>query len=186
MDRWQEIYIWIESYSGCTYDIDESIAKLKDPNIVFVNKLDWKLTMEKLIDDLSDIWDIIEEHEYLIPDELPDGELMKQMFRDKIIGTTVASLNDIKRQLHIQQSDIGDYRVIQYQIDLMYDLIDMLSSNDMDTIIQEKLFDRYEEQNEDALYNTFGITKEDLSNMHDTITSVIEEATAQEEDGFDA
>lgn len=184
IDIWQEIYIWIESYSGCTYDIDESIERLRDPNIAFVNRLDWKLTIEKLIDDLVDIYDIIDEYGYLIPDELPDSDAMKQMYREKIIGNVMKSVNDVKRQLHIQQLEIGDHRLILYHVDVLYDLMDMLALNSMDTIINDQLFDKYENENDDAFENTLNITKSDLSNMHDTINSVIEEADQYEEEGF--
>lgn len=184
-DIWQEIYIWIESYSGCTYDIDESIEKLNDPNIVFLNRLSWKLTIEQLIDDLSDIYDIIDEQQFMIPDNLPNAEEMKKLFREKILDTVTTSLNDIKRQLHIPQINIADHRLVLYHVDVMYDLIDMLSTNSMDTITTDNLFDKYNEENDDAFINLFGISKEDLPNMHDTVNSVIDDANASDdEEGF--
>ena len=181
-DIWQEIYIWVESYAGCAYDIEESIQMLDDPNIVFRNRFEWKITVEELLDDLVDIYDIIDEYGYLIPDQLPDASDMKQMYREKILGAVMKSLNDIKRQLHIQQIDLGDHRLIMYHVDVMYDLIDMLASNTMDTIIEKHLFEKYNEENDDAFDNLFGITKNDLSNMHETINSVIDDLSDDNDD----
>ena len=179
---WEEIYVWIESYSGCTYNIDDDVETLKDPNYVFLNTTEWKLTLTKLIDNLSDIYDIIADHSMDIPDELPDAEAMKKMFAEKIIGVMLDSLNDAKRQLHITPHSITKHDILVKEIETMYDLICMLSMNDKDTIINDRMFDRYNEENDDAFIEYFDIASNDLSAMHDIVSSVIDEFGSEDSD----
>lgn len=184
-DLWQLMYVWLDSYSGCEYNIDDEINILKDPNIAFINPLSWKLTCESIIDALSDVFDVIDEHETLIPDDLPSANKMKQMFREKFVSAVADSLNDIKRQLHIEQKDISDHRLLSYHVDVMYDLIKMLSTNTIESILDERMFDIYNEENDNALSDLFDISANDLTNMHYTVNSVIEEANLDEEEAFD-
>jgi hypothetical protein len=177
-----EISVWIESYSGSTYDISDEIMTLKDPNYVFLNTTEWKLMMAKMIDDLSEIYDIISNHSDLIPDDLPDAETMKKMFASTIIGAMLNSLNDTKRQLHITTHSITKHDILVKEIETMYDLITMLSMNDKDTIINDKLFDKYNEENDDAFIEYFQIASNDLSAMHDIVSSVIEEFGSDDSD----
>ena len=179
---WPEIYVWIESYSGSTFDIDEEIEMLSDPNFVFVDTMTWKLTLAKMVDDLSDIYDIISDHHDEIPDELPNAESMKKMFAEKILGTMLNSLNNTKEQLHIEVHDIGKHEVLVKEIEVMYDLITMLAMNDKDTIINNQMFNKYNEENDDAFIEYFGLVSEDLLNMHDVVSSVIEEFGSDDTD----
>lgn len=172
---WDEICVWIESYSGSTFSFNDEIQTLSNPNYVFTNTMEWKLTLSKMIDNLSDIYDIISEHADEIPDDLPDAEKMKRMFAETIIGAMLNSLNSTKQQLHIEVHNIAKHDVLVKEIETMYDLISMLSMNDKDTIINDRLFDKYNEENDDAFTNYFDIVSSDLSNMHDIVSSVIEE-----------
>lgn len=179
---WEAIYVWIESFSGSTYDVDDDINKLNDPNYVFLNTTEWKLTLAKMIDDLSDIYDIIADHSSEIPDDLPDAEAMKKMFAEKIIGAMVNALNDAKRQLHISTHSITKHDILVKEIETMYDLISMLALNDKDTIINDRMFDRYNEENDDAFIEYFNIASNDLSAMHDIVSSVIDEFGSEDSD----
>ena len=67
----------------------------------------------------------------------------------------------------------------------MYDLIKMLSTNTIESILDERLFDIYNEENDNALSDLFDISANDLTNMHYTVNSVIEEANLDEEEAFD-
>jgi hypothetical protein len=135
-----------------------------------------------MIDDLSDIYDVISEHTIEIPDDLPDGETMKKMFAEKILGSMKDSLNDTKRQLHINPHSIAKYDVLIKEIETMYDLITLLSQNDKDTIINDRLFDKYNKDNDDAFIEYFDIESSDLSIMHDIVSSVIEEFGSDDAD----
>ena len=67
----------------------------------------------------------------------------------------------------------------------MYDLIKMLSTNTIESILDERMFDIYNEENDNALSDLFDISANDLTNMHYTVNSVIEEANLDEEEAFD-
>ena len=107
------------------------------------------------------------------------------MFREKFVSAVADSLNDIKRQLHIEQKEISDHRLLSYHVDVMYDLIKMLSTNTIESILDERMFDIYNEENDNALSDLFDISANDLTNMHYTVNSVIEEANLDEEEAFD-
>ena len=178
---WDAIGAWIESYSGTTYNIDEDVQTLSDPNYVFLHTMEWKLTLANMIDNLSEIYDVISSNSILIPDDLPDAETMKRMFAEKIIGAMYDSLNDAKRQLHIETHRIAKHEVLIKEIETMYDLINLLSMNSKDTIINDRLFDKYNAENDDAFITYFHIASNDLSIMHDIVSSVIDEFGSDDE-----
>lgn len=171
---WDEIYAWIESYAGTSCDVDDGVNYIKDMNKPFTDTYEWRLINEQLIDDLSDIYDVLSENATMIPDKLPSAAKMKQMFGEKVLLGMLEGLNNVKRQLHIQQVDINDYNVLLKHIDVMADLINMLKENSIDTIIEKQMFDKYNEENEDDFINLFGLTSSDMSNMHYTVSSIIE------------
>lgn len=171
---WQEMYLWLESYSGCTYDIDDDIRRISDPNFPFLNTYEWKLTMEVLVDNLIEIYEIIDNYGFMIPDDMPDAENMKKLFNQKILGAVLDSLNMVKRQLHIEEVELRDHNKLLKHVEVMADIITMLSSNNMDDIITNKLYDKYNEENDDAL-GELQISQNDLSNMQFTVNSVIED-----------
>lgn len=178
---WEEIYIWIESYAGCSYDVDKELEFIKDNDKPFTETIEWKLVNEQLIDQLSEIFDIINEYGSLIPDNLPDEDKMKQAFASKILLGMLEGINGVKRQLHIQQVDINDYNVLLKHVDVLFDLISMMKENNLDTIIEKGMFDKYNEENEDDFTDLLGLTSSDVSNIYYTIASVNEDDEDEDE-----
>ena len=179
---WEEIYVWIESYSGCSYDMTKDIDFITDMNTPFVETFEWRLTAEKMVDDLSSIYDIITEYHNLIPDTLPSESKMKKMFAEQVLGAILQAVNNVKKQLHIQQIDITDHNVLLLHVDKLTDLINLLSTNTLDDIIEKKKFDKYNEENDDAFTDLFGLTSSDMSNMFYTISSIKEAFGSDDED----
>lgn len=183
---WEKIYVWIESYAGCSYDVDEAISYINNNDNPFVNTVEWKLVNEQLVDQLEEIFDIITDNATLIPDDLPDSNDMKKMFAGKILMGMLSGLNNVKRQLHIQQIDINDYNVLLHHIDVMFDLICMMKENSLDEIIDKSMFDKYNEENEDMFTDLFGLTSSDVSNIYYTISAITEQDDVELDDAYDA
>jgi hypothetical protein len=61
----------------------------------------------------------------------------------------------------------------------------MLSTNTLDDIIEKKKFDKYNEENDDAFTDLFGLTSSDMSNMFYTISSIKEAFGSDDEDTVD-
>lgn len=182
MNVWEEIYIWIESYTGCSYNVDDEITYVNNADVPFTNTLEWRMVNEQLIDQLSEIYDIINDNLTMIPDDLPDADKMKRMFTEKILIGMLNGVNNVKRQLHIQQIDINDYNVLLFHIDVLRDLIMMVNENSLDDIIEKGMFDKYNEENEDAFTDILGLTSTDMSNIYYTITSIREESDGEDID----
>lgn len=179
---WQEIYTWIESYTGCTYDIDDSVEKITDQNFPFLYPFEWKLILEMFVDDLGEIYEVIDTYEENIPDTIPGADELKRMFSEKILGAILVSLNNVKRQLHIERVNITDHLELLKQVDIMYLLIQMLATNDMETIVSTKMFDRCNEECDNGFTDVFNIVSSDISTMHEVVTSIIDVFGMDEED----
>ena len=55
-----EIYTWLESYAGVSYDFDESVQEI-DASNAFIDPFNWKVSIEIILSQLDDACDIIDE-----------------------------------------------------------------------------------------------------------------------------
>jgi hypothetical protein len=75
--------------------------------------------------------------------------------------------------------------VLLLHVDKLTDLINLLSTNTLDDIIEKKKFDKYNEENDDAFTDLFGLTSSDMSNMFYTISSIKEAFGSDDDEDID-
>lgn len=170
---WEELNLWIERYSGVEYDLDYYLRLLKNDEI-FIAPNQWRNSLSILLDRLSDVIDVIDEYWRDLPETLPSRSELKKYVTSDVLNDIIDILNDAKQKLNIEPSVIRTFKTLEKHVDALCDLIEALSEHTMEWLMKHEWFDEYEDINNDFLKETFGIVKNDLSNMQFTINDIIQ------------
>lgn len=168
---WSELFIWLERYSGVSYDFSEDIASIKG-DIAFIDTYEWFNVISNLFDNLSEAIDVVDEFGDNLTDELPNKKKVKNMLTSYVISNLLDNVNDIKRKLNIDIVDISNYDTLIQHINIIMELIQMLSENEMDDIFKQQLFEKHEEENGNTFTEILNIQKDDITNMYFTVSSI--------------
>lgn len=168
---WSELFIWLERYSGVSYDFSEDIASIKG-DIAFIYTYEWFNVISNLFDNLSEAIDVVDEFGDNLTDELPNKKKVKNMLTSYVISNLLDNVNDIKRKLNIDIVDISNTDTLIQHINIIMELIQMLSENEMDDIFKQQLFEKHEEENGNTFTEILNIQKDDITNMYFTVSSI--------------
>ena len=168
---WSELFIWLERYSGVSYDFSEDIASIKG-DIAFIDTYEWFNVISNLFDNLSEAIDVVDEFGDNLTDELPNKKKVKNMLTTYVISNLLDNVNDIKRKLNIDIVDISNSDTLIQHINIIMELIQMLSENEMDDIFKQQLFEKHEEENGNTFTEILNIQKDDITNMYFTVSSI--------------
>ena len=168
---WSELFIWLERYSGVSYDFSEDIASIKG-DIAFIDTYEWFNVISNLFDNLSEAIDVVDEFGDNLTDELPNKKKVKNMLTSYVISNLLDNVNDIKRKLNIDIVDISNPDTLIQHINIIMELIQMLSENEMDDIFKQQLFEKHEEENGNTFTEILNIQKDDITNMYFTVSSI--------------
>lgn len=168
---WSELFIWLERYSGVSYDFSEDIASIKG-DIAFIDTYEWFNVISNLFDNLSEAIDVVDEFGDNLTDELPNKKKVENMLTSYVISNLLDNVNDIKRKLNIDIVDISNSDTLIQHINIIMELIQMLSENEMDDIFKQQLFEKHEEENGNTFTEILNIQKDDITNMYFTVSSI--------------
>lgn len=168
---WSELFIWLERYSGVSYDFSEDIASIKG-DIAFIDTYEWFNVISNLFDNLSEAIDVVDEFGDNLTDELPNKKKVINMLTSYVISNLLDNVNDIKRKLNIDIVDISNSDTLVQHINIIMELIQMLSENEMDDIFKQQLFEKHEEENGNTFTEILNIQKDDITNMYFTVSSI--------------
>jgi len=170
---WNEIYLWLEQYSGVSYDFQGDISQISE-NSIFIEPFEWSVNVNDILEKLSDVWDIIDEYGDDLPDDFPNKSSLKKFITENVIGWVSGVINNVKRQLKIDQTDITSYDDLVNQSTVLSDFIRMMIENSIDKILEENLFEKCDEDFNNILTETFNVSRNDIPSMHIEISSIRE------------
>ena len=87
-----EIYTWLESYAGVSYDFDESIKEI-DASNAFIDPFNWRVSIEIILNQLDDACDIIDMYWKAIPTALPPRDKMKRLLTQNTLQMIVTNMS---------------------------------------------------------------------------------------------
>lgn len=170
---YDEIYTWLEEYSGCAYDFRDDIADVSG-DAIFTSSHEWHLNMHYILDKLSEAIDVVDENWKMLPDTLPSRTDLKKLITSDVLGQLVQIIYSIEQKLLIEPVDITDVDTLHLTIETLFDLVNELTTNSIDDTLKRDWFEDYNEENDNILSVKFGIHKNDLSNMYFTIQSILD------------
>lgn len=172
---WQEIFNFLERYSGVSYDFSEDFSKISG-NVLFIEPYQWKVTVNSILKQLEEALDCVEEYGDNLSDEMPSKKDLKKIIASYVLGELIKNINHIKRILNIDDIDISDFDDLQHQIELLFDLVDILVNNSLDEILKNNMFEEYEDDDDGGGFvEVLGLHKNDMPNLSFTVLSIRED-----------
>lgn len=170
---WQEIYLWLEQYSGVSYNFDEDITRISK-DFVFIEPYEWISTIDVIIEGMSEAVDTVETYGGLLPEDFPDKDSLKRLISSNIISKILNNINYVKRQLHIDPIEIHSFNKLVEHANGLVGLINLLTENTIDDIIQHNMFEKSDEEYDNIFTEDFNMHSSDLTNMSFTVSSIRE------------
>jgi hypothetical protein len=167
----EEIYIWLESYSGTSYDFDESIREISSDD-AFNQPFDWSVGIDLILKQLDDACDVIDQYWRAIPTDLPDKNTMKKMLSRKTLEGLVANIRSVCGKLNIDAVRIDSVDQLKFIVVTLSELIDMLINHDPEEIMAKGLFDQHEEDNNESFYRLLNVMKEDVPQLSFNVRAI--------------
>ena len=166
----QEIYDWLESRTGSPYDFRDEISEL-DIADAFLAPVDWYNTITITLDRLEDCVEDINEHKDEIPDYLPSAQDIKKLIIEETCMLFMNKLNEVKQRIGITETTINDVDDLTRQCYIISQVINLCKETKLGQIIVA--LRKFEEENEDYLLDSFGISERDYSQLYSDITDVV-------------
>lgn len=170
---WEAVYSWLEQHSGVSYDLNDDINQIKG-DVAFTETFTWATKISLILDELDEALDVIDENHRELTEDLPGRDDFKRMLVADTIMKILNEVNGIKRQLGITPTKIKTVNELLQHVNALRDLINMLKINPIEDIIKDKLFEKYEDENDDAFSELLDLHKNDMTNLWETVRSVVD------------
>ena len=95
-----EIYYWIESRTGVSYDFNQELIEMSK-NVIFFEPEEFQIDYQQIKNELSDCCRAINEYRDQIPDDLPRHDEMKRLFVATVLDGVTTVVNDVLTKLNI-------------------------------------------------------------------------------------
>ena len=107
---------------------------------------------------------------------MPSKIDLKKIVASYVLGELIKNINNVKKNLNIDITDISSYDDLENQIAIIGDLLEILISNSLDDILKHDLFDKYEEDEDGGGFaDVLGISKSDMPNLSFIVSSIRED-----------
>lgn len=169
-----EIYTWLESYAGVSYDFDESVKEI-DASNAFIDPFNWRVSIEMILSQLDDACDTIDAYRNAIPANLPNRNKMKRIITQNTLQLIVTNIHAVCTQMNIDlPSQITTMDQLKEIVEVIYELLDMLINNDLNEIIKNDLFTEHEDENDNSFMTYLGLSKQDMSQLSFNVNAIRE------------
>jgi phosphoglycerate-specific signal transduction histidine kinase len=169
-----EIYTWLESYAGVSYDFDESIKEI-DASNAFIDPFNWRVSIEIILNQLDDACDIIDMYWKAIPTALPPRDKMKRLLTQNTLQMIVTNIRSVCTQINVDLvNEITTMDRLKETVEVISELLDILVNHDLNEIIKQDLFTQHEEENDNSFLTYLGLNKQDVSQLSFSVNAIRE------------
>ncbi len=181
---WGIIYEWLDQKAGVSYDPNEDLNSIIN-DVAFTDPFFWCMKISFILDDMDTAIETVDEYHNELTEELPPREKLKKGIEENIISHLSSNINSVKQKLGLSINPITDAESVLENATTLRDLIMSLSSFTIEELQKRSWFDEYEEQTDNALSETLEIHKNDLVDISQTIETIRENTSIEDEDEFD-
>lgn len=182
---WTVLYGWLEQKSGVSYDPNDDLNSLQG-EIAFTEPFTWAMKINFIIEDMNNAIETIEEYSYELTDDMPsEDDLIKNIKEHVIDNNLVRIINSVKQKIGLSINPITDEEGVLENVNSLRDLIMTMNAFPLEELQKRKWFETYEEESENALSDILEIHKNDLIDIHQSIESLVEDASFIDEDDED-
>ena len=168
---WDKIYEFFEQYAGVSYNFTEDIEELKQNQ--FIEPYDWQAGIQTILDNLQEALDCIGR---TLGEDMPTKDELKKIVASYVLNELMVILDQMKKTLCIEPTEISNFDALELQLFAMGQLIEMCTTNSLDAIMADDMFNTYTVDDEDEDDNLFvtvlGLNEKDIANIFMTIQSI--------------
>jgi hypothetical protein len=172
-----ELYTFFEKFAGVSFNFDD-LYEVIDGYTAFIEPYLWQTCINEIIDGLEEAMNVVEQFGDDLNDDMPDKSDAKKLIATDVIGHLVKNVNDIKKILNIERTDINDYDDLEMHIYTLGNLIKMLIDNSLDDILKQQLFEEYltdDDEDDNPFETVLNIHRNDMASMSFIVTSIRED-----------
>lgn len=170
-----EIYYWIESRTGVSYDFNQELIEMSK-NVIFFEPEEFQIDYQQIKNELSDCCRAINEYRDQIPDDLPRYDEMKRLFVATVLDGVTTVVNDVLSKLSIKNTTFNSMYELDNTVSLLCELCDLFRYNSLEDIMNNGLFDRLNAENDNAYTDMLEIVSSDITNMYYVYDSIVSES----------
>lgn len=170
---WDEVYTWLEEHSGNAYDLRDDIDAVSG-DAIFISPHEWHSNIHYVLDKLSDALDVVDENWKHLTEDLPNRTDLKKLITTDVLSGLVKIIDSIEQKLNIDPVDINNVDTLYVVIETLFDIVEEMTTHSIEQILKTDWFEDYNNENDDILSVKMGIHKNDLTNMHYTIQSIVD------------
>jgi hypothetical protein len=115
-----------------------------------------------------------------IPDEMGSEtdviEFVNEYFTDRFVKI----LNGIESTLLMNQTPVKSMSELNNVCETLHEYVEIYINNDLEDIENQELINKYDEENDNILRDTFNVHQQDCSNIYDIIQSIREKYEDEE------
>lgn len=178
---WEKIYGWLEQKSGVSYDPNEDLGAIQG-DTAFTDTFTWGLKITFILDDMASAIETVEEYRSELTEDLPPRDKLEKGIKEHIIRHLAENINSVKRQLGMSITPIDDEEDVLTNATTLRDLIMTLSSLSIEELQKRDWFETYDEETDGALTESLELHKNDLTDIHQTIETILESDDYDDDD----
>ena len=182
----EELYNWLESYSGTSYDFSESFKEI-DGDQAFLNPADWHYGMSFILKQLQDACDIIDQFRTAIPENMQNNIVCKRALTQTVIDGIRKNIDDVCNRMMLTHEKVVTIDQCSTMLITLYELIEMIIGTETGEIMKQ--YDQHEEDNDNSFFNLLNIERDDMTqlslNVNAIRQSVFDAMEAEELDQLD-
>lgn len=170
---WENLYPWIEARAGVAYNCDEELNELGG-DAIFTDPYGWYVQYLNVIDHLRDILSVIRDNSDELTDDMGSEDDVVKFVNEYFTEKFVNIVNGIEATLLMNQTPIKSISDLNMICETLHEYVEIFINEDIDDIENQELIDKYDEENDNILKNTFNVHQQDCTNIYDIIQSIRE------------
>lgn len=168
-----EIYNWLESRTGVSYDFNQELVEMSK-DVIFLEPEEFQIDYQQLRHELTECCLAIDKFRDEIPDDLPRYDELKRLFVGTVLHGVTSVINDIMDKMNIKRIDFNSIAILDNAVTLLCELCDLFKYNSLESIVNEHMFDSLNASNDNAYTDVFEIVSSDVTNMYYSVESIRE------------
>lgn len=169
-DHIRNFFIWVEQYAGCSYDVSEDLDRLKEDNKLYFDPIEWYCEIISIVEILEEVDDILKKAVFYPNDgSLPSRRRMAKEYTDWVEDELNEVINNVKKQLHLQEYNYNNTDEMIADVQIIRDLINITNENTVEDIIKRDLINNYDKLHGYMLSERLGVRQKSFSGIYTTI-----------------
>ena len=169
--NWDILFPWIEARAGVAYNCDNELNDL-DGDSIFTDPYGWYVDYLNILDHLRDITDVIKNYSDELPDDFGSETDVLKFVNEYFTNRFLTIINGIESKLLMNQTAPKDMSELNNVCETLHEYVEIFVNEDLEDIENLELIDKYDEENDNVLKETFNVHQSDCDKIYQIIESI--------------